>query len=203
MVKEYKRKLYHETCIKTRELNIRNLNSRLKDFNTFANSIGLQIDELKLSQGTGSFVLSKKDIYDIVPDTDKQVYRALQAKDYCNLSEKKFKLFRDTLYLKKIIPPIHKVINKKKEINGCFDIKENNYGFYVDPVKKMESVIKDFYAKYQFDKKNKQIDKFMLKFAFDGTNITKTKMKNLNLTFTIINETDYAMSSKGNYIIGF
>jgi hypothetical protein len=62
MVKEYKRKLYHETCIKTRELNIRNLNSRLKDFNSFANSIGLKIDELKLIKGTGSFNLGKNDI---------------------------------------------------------------------------------------------------------------------------------------------
>jgi hypothetical protein len=43
---------------------------------------------------------------------------------------------------------------------------------------------------------------FIIKLSADGTNITKSSLKLLNFTFTLINDEKNAKAAAGNYILG-
>lgn len=126
-------------------------------------------------------------------------FNAQKTRDYCNLSERKYILFKKMMGFEKIMPGIKGCIEIKKNINSFFEISSNQKGFFLkNPMHKITLVILNFYNQNN----NFEENKFSIKIACDSTNINSKNMKQLNLTFTLINDKKTAMSAKGNFLLG-
>jgi len=167
---------------------------RTKDIQIFCDKIGLKIDEIILSRKHPD-VNFDPDLIKITIREQNPIYQALKSKDQTNLSYKKYKILRKNL--NKIIPSIEKVNRLQKKVNMVFEPKSNDYGVYLEPLTKIKFVCASFL------KKNPDYEErsFKIKLACDGTNITKSNVKLLNFTFSLLNDAD-AMSVFGTYILG-
>jgi len=187
---------------------------RLKELSIFAFSIGLILQPVEYVQALpfepNSFfselwpdqqirknMIIKKSYDGLLESV---VFRSTKAKDLALLSRRKYEKFvkiadfcASTSYeVRKIQEKIHKL----------FKVEKNNKGFYCDPRAKIEHVLKKTYEKMKRDGQEIKDNTFILKFAGDGTNITRSKMQIMNFAFTVINDTKTAMSVNGNYSLG-
>ena len=84
-------------------------------------------------------------------------------------------------------------------LNNFFRIENNKYGFYLaDHFHKLSL----FLTKYLENNFLNNFDTIRIKIASDVTNVTKTKIKILNITATIINDFKNAVASRGNLSLG-
>jgi len=159
----------------------------------FCNRIGLKIDEIILSKKNHDSDTKRK--IKITVKKNNSSFQALKAKDQTNLSHRKYNIMRSNM--EKILPPLKEVNKLQKKVNAIFATNSNNYGIYLDPISKIEFVCKNFLEK-NLDFKDTS---FQIKLACDSTNLTKSNIKILNFTFSLLNETE-AMSVFGTYILG-
>jgi hypothetical protein len=108
------------------------------------------------------------------------------AKDLTNLSIKKYTILKQTL--KEIngnsIPNINKILNLQYKLNDLYELRSNDKGFFIDPIKKIKYVCEKFLLKNpEFSE-----TKFKIKLSADGTNISKKFVNLLNFTFNLIDE---------------
>ena len=129
---------------------------------------------------------------------DEIIYRGLKAKDLMSLSKRKFNimkriLFNDRRYRKLTFCRVNLL---KLSMDSIFPIKKNKEGngYYFDVESKISYFVGKFLDNFnKYDKTSVKKDflvnnKILIKFAADGANITKTRFKIINLTFTIVNQ---------------
>ena len=200
------RKCYFDLSEIQKARNRRELRVHYKNLASCAESMGLAIDHISFIKNEGK---PRNYVNCLTPKVFQEkkfsqqiemAFKTLKAKDICNLSYKKFTLFKNSLGLEHVIPANGKCDKIKEKLNKFFEIEETSDGVYLkDPIKKIELVCKEYYKQ-----NNRKIEngKIMLKVACDGTNLTTKNMKQLNITFTLINDKKNAMSAKGNFILG-
>jgi hypothetical protein len=137
-------------------------------------------------------------------DKNRLAFKTQKARDLCNISQRKYFLFRQIMeFDTDVIAPDHSCNRIKKILDSMFPTVKNNYGFYLkDPIKKIKMGIECYIKKIQNDVVNENIDKIGIKFQADGTELTSKNMKHLNYTFSIVNDEKNAMSANGNFILG-
>ena len=198
---------YFDASSDQTRLNHRNrLNEILINFKECAAQMGLQIDSMTLTRKTSenSFKLKPSCFVEKQNSSAKKLsklkYKVQKARDYCNLSERKYSLFKKLVELNKVLPSINQCSLIKNQINSYFDLEENDMGFYLlNPGHKIALSILDYYKR-----NNNEIleNKIRIKIACDSTNLSSKSMKHLNLTFCLVNDKINAMSVKGNFILG-
>ena len=132
---------------------------------------------------------------------DEKVTMSLMGKDEANLADKQYERLRSRCRLHKQLASLHQVKKKRAQLNQKITIHSNQYGFYIDPAQKLAHILSNFF----FDK----IDDIAsdhtvlrVKFACDSTLLTKSRVQILNVTFTILNDSQLAKTCVGNYLIG-
>lgn len=77
-------------------------------------------------------------------------------------------------------------------------------GYYTNVTQKIEMGIKIYLNDLNNDNGVNNIlnDTIIIKYSGDSTNITKSRLKILNFTYTIINDERNCKSANGNYILG-
>jgi hypothetical protein len=184
------------------------INVHVENLSIFLRSIGLKINELTLIKrepNDALFKLKKRSIFERSQSHGniKTHFESQKTKDICLLSNKKYELLRESLSLENALASDTAMEPLRKKMADFFDIVPNNYGFYTNIPQKLGMAIRDFYIRNEKKVHKKQlIDNFRIRIAFDGTNITKNRIKNLNMTFTIINDEELAKSVKGNFALG-
>lgn len=157
---------------------------------------------------------SKKDFH--------QKLKILMAKDLGFLSDKSYHVFKNLSQLNDILPSLSALKDIRKRINALLQINRNslgwfifiyflllflsilNYfliyrkGFYVSVREKIIMATKRFLD----DRNTIENDTLIVKYGGDSTNITGSRKKILNFTFTLINDEKNAKSVAGNFIIG-
>ena len=77
------------------------------------------------------------------------IFKTLYAKDITNLSNIKYRQWRKIL--KEIdaqrLPGIKQIVTMQHELNNFFKIRKNNYGFFVNPIEKINLVCSSFLKK--------------------------------------------------------
>jgi hypothetical protein len=178
----------------------------------YCNSIGLKIESLNIKEAENDNVnidnielvineLNNAQATDQTNDKKIKAFKALIGKDYGNFSDKSYRNFRKCADFV-ILPTIDEVIEVRHEIDDkLYQIHENEIqnGFYNDPMEKIKKVCSIFVRDQNGSIRN---DTIVLKLGGDGTSLTKSNTKILNLAFTVINDYKTAKSVKGNYCIG-
>ena len=76
----------------------------------------------------------------------------------------------------------------QNKLNNFFKVKYNNYGFYVDPLQKIQFVCQNFIRRNN----NYSLDKpIRIKLSADGTSISGTKINLVNFTFELLDDYEY------------
>ena len=167
---------------------------------TYLQTIGLEIEKVKIKNIEINSTKKKKIQLDIVQNKDDnlkeiKVIDILKVKDQNNISDKAYQALRN-LSLK--IPSLHQIKKERKLLNSVFDINIIPEGAYANINNKLDRII-PFLIRHFPDKfVNREV---IIKFSGDGTNICRN-IKILNFTFTIINEGQIAKTASGNYTLG-
>jgi hypothetical protein len=204
--KKRQRKCYFDLSEIQKARNRRELRVHYRNLAACAESMGLSIDNINFIKNEGK---PRDYVNCLTPKVFQEkkfsqkvdmAFKTLKAKDLCNMSYKKFTLFKNSLGLERIIPANNTCDKVKEKLNKFFEIEESFDGIYLkDPIKKIQLVCENY---YKLNNRKIQNGKIMLKIACDGTNLTTKNMKQLNITFTLINDQKNAMSAKGNFILG-
>lgn len=155
---------------------IKKLNLQLKNKNKTIINQKKKINELKLKLNLKN-VLDRK--------------KALQIKDVCNLSDKRYNILRDEFKLKFNLPSISMIYRQRKMIESIIDPIGHNLGYYVSFKKRINEVLEIM---------NITEDKIYICFSIDGTQ-TNRKFNIVNLIFSIKNNRN-SCSSKGCFSLG-
>ena len=134
-------------------------------------------------------------------DEDNIVHIVQGIRDRTNQSRRKYTIARNRLMKCKIKLPSSSALDKYKlSLNKFFELKKsiNGKGYTVNCREKIEFVLKKFYEKNKIIQDNT----FLIKLAGDGCSLNGSRVNILNFTFTIINDHENCMSSKGNYVLG-
>lgn len=119
-----------------------------------------------------------------------------ELKDLTYLSDSNYQIWRNSNLT--IGPSLHKLKAVRKFLNSVYPIHRNNYGFYINPINKIQLVINEVTGS-----KSLTIDEdISIKLCGDGFNIAKSNLKIINFSFTIINQGQTAKTVKGNYLLG-
>jgi len=166
----------------------------------FCETIGLQVDEIILSRKQDVARKPKITIIEQSLSDRHMIFKTLYAKDITNLSNIKYRQWRKIL--KEIdaqrLPGIKQIVTMQHELNNFFKIRKNNYGFFVNPIEKINLVCSSFL------KKNPNFNKtvFEIKLSADGTRISSTKIQVLNFTFNLIDDEKNSSSVLSTYLLG-
>jgi hypothetical protein len=188
-----------------------NIKGLLRPVYEYCISIGLKLEKVVISEAENNQInlanvlLEINESRNIITEQpfDKKIkaFKALIGKDEGNLSDKAYKSFRkNTDFI--TLPTIDEIVDVRHEIDDkLYTIHENTVknGIYNEPLDKIKKICTRFVRD-----QNSQIhnDTFVLKLGGDGTSLTKSNTKILNLAFTVINDYKNAKSVKGNYCIG-
>ena len=219
---------HFETSRSQQHENEADLSSYLDAVNSFAHSIGLQLDAVSFcpyqaptaavesadQQGCNMTSGDKRRKRPLLPykleiskslgysqhnyEHATYVLDLLKAKDSMNMSDSDFTRMHKTLSKHdRDTPTIHYVIKARHELNAVFPLASNAFGYYVSPVQKMCYAIGQYLTR-----SGSTADTVRLKFGSDGTNITKSNVSILNITFTILDDLEMAKTCTGNYLLG-
>ena len=124
---------------------------------------------------------------------DDIIYTGLKAKDMLSLSKRKFNIMKKILFNDKRYRKLTfcRVDLLKLSIDSIFPIKKNTEGngFYFDVESKVTYFVSKFLNSFHLNDLNYLNDDIiLLKFGADGANVTRTRFKIINLTFTILNQ---------------
>ncbi len=205
-----KRRNYFEITREGQRKCRHNIKEKTNELNLFLKSIGLQfkcveivrrndnVDEDDVEEDFEIKILDKTITKFRTEETKTLLLDALKAVDEANMSEQSYRGFKKTMKLPSM-PTMYRIRAHRSRLNSFFDLRQNDFGHYVDARQKIEYVLKKIYKK---DSTQIKGDTFFLKFSGDGTNITKTSVQLLNFTFTVLNDKEICKTSSGNYILG-
>jgi hypothetical protein len=198
------RKCYFDVSDIQKARNRRELRVILNQLSQCAEKMGLVINELKFikksNNGSQFILLPKHFEEDKIPRINDIIFKSQKMRDLCHISTKKFTLIKQTMEFGDM-PGINKCDEMKKKISNFFELEENDSGFYLkDPIEKIKLAVKNYYRNHKITIQNG--DNIYFKVACDGTNLTSKNIKQLNLTFTIINDKFNATAAKGHFILG-
>ena len=196
-----RRKSYFE-CTRQHQNRYKNiLLSQSDELLTFAEIIGLKVDEIRLSpKNRNPYVHHRtKVIVNQKISQDFKFFKWMEAKDLTNISREKYCELSKTLKSLNFgkIPGYQSVLKMQHHLNNFFDLKPTDQGYYVNPEQKITFVCKQFLAHNQEFYKNE----FRIKLAADSTTISKKNVKLLNFTISLIDDPN-AMSVNGTFILG-
>jgi hypothetical protein len=181
------------------------IKEKTNDLNMFLKSMGLQFKCIEIVRRNDKVdedfeikIMNKTVTKFKTEETKTLLLDALKAVDEANMSEQSYRGFKKTMKLPSM-PTLYRIRAHRSRLNSFFDLKQNDFGHYVDARQKIEYVLKKIYKKETTQIKD---DTFFLKFSGDGTNITKTSVQLLNFTFTVLNDKGICKTSSGNYILG-
>ena len=199
------RKCYFDLSDIQKARSRRELRNNLSQLSQCAEKMGLVINHLKFAKkmddNTQFCLLPKHFDEEEIPKVNSVRFKSQKMRDLCHISTKKFTLIRKIMGFGDLMPGVSKCDEIKKKINNFFELEENDSGFYLkEPIKKIKLAVKRYYRKNKIVIKDG--DKIYFKIACDGTNLTSKNVKQLNLTFTIINDKFNATSVKGHFILG-
>lgn len=180
----------------------RKLKLKIEQLNNEAEYFGLRIRILEFGPSSlPKYNLTPNNIRNTkIPIINQIAFKYQKAKDFSNMSSKKYQKFSNIVKDIRKFPSLKRVNKIKTLVNSYFLLKENDYGFFLEsPFKKIELVIKKYY-----ERKNRTIEgnQFFIKFACDGTDVNTKNVKQLNFTFTLLNDNENCMSVNGNFILG-
>jgi hypothetical protein len=187
-----KRKSYFE-CEDKNKKRIKNF---VKDNLTkWMQSYGLGVEELKLynlatnTEDSNNFTVkvSEKKSKSASIDT------VLAIKDICNMSDQAYTMVRK--HCANDWPSIHYIKEERKLKNLMFPVEEHDGGAYTSFKNKLNYLINLEQDQYYV------CESIRIKFTADSTNIGKN-LHLLNIAFVILNDTEKAKNSKGQYSVG-
>ena len=170
--------------------------------NIFFNSFGLAFHKIELKEHSFNETSRSENIHQIISikkennDSDdvKLPFIIQEARDRSNMSEKNYIRFRNACpKIKNFkMPSLFRLNEFKFKLNNFFSIKNNEFGFFVEPEEKIKWLLEKFY--YKSNKKIK--DKvFRLHLSGDGMAASKTRVNLINLTLRILNDGNQKTSS--------
>ena len=189
---EEKTRKNHFLCrISQQRRNKISIAKRLSSVEEFCRNIGLRLDHIIITPDN----LEKHQDVKITVQNEKltesfKTLQLLKAKDTANMSDLKYISFKNTLneILPEKIPSMIKINKMQNKLNNFFKIKYNNYGFYVDPLQKIQFVCQNFIRRNN----NYSLDKpIRIKLSADGTSISGTKINLVNFTFELLDDYEY------------
>jgi hypothetical protein len=176
----------------------------LEPARTYCRSIGLSLDTAILNPINNNYNNTSVALHinelNLVSHLDlrTKAFKALIGKDEGNLSDKSYIKMRNHVNFANL-PTIDEIVDIRKEIDQkLYEIKQNDFGYYNDPIQKITKICSKFYE----EQKTVKDDVFIIKLGGDGTNLTKSNTTALNLAFTVINDFEKVKSVIGNYSIG-
>ena len=181
--------------------NLLEIKRMISTHSSFLDSLGLEFKDVTLQKKTIAINAENNQINDFKlsifekkegePIEMNLAYKFLKTKDCLSMSRKKFFKMNDILRDKNNKKVSFYSVNKiQKSMDLMFSLNkiqlENSYGFYFRVEQKLNYFITKFIEKNpDLIIKNNNI---MIKFSGDATNVTKTNLKQLNFTFTILND---------------
>lgn len=188
------------------------LRKKLEEVEKYANRIGLEISEI---------ILRKKD-YNLTHNTTRKIdivikdanqedeliaekqktLRSLIFKEKANISNHKYTKTKSILDFVDM-PSFDKINKVKKKIDDLTELKlHNRLGIYVNALQKITLACTLYLTKRKKIQPDFNTDIFTIKIACDGTNITRSRVNLLNLSFTIIDDKERCKTAFGNFILG-
>ena len=115
-------------------------------------------------------------------------------------------LFAIRKYIRKDFPGYKKLRKFREDQATKIETKQNEYGYFNSIKSKVEFILskvgKDALQNFAtIDENDDQKQVFILKFAGDGTNVSRN-IKVFNLVFSCMNETNKCQSASGHYTLG-
>lgn len=202
-------KNYFETQKDQQRRNREALRKKLDEAEKFANQIGLEISQVILEKktsrninGRNIDIIVKNIARDNSIDKEMKLLRCLAFKDKSMISNIRYKKSRSILDFSQL-PGLNKVIKLKKIFDNFFELRPNTlYGTYVNVRQKITIACNLFLKRARRIEPSYNPKKFTIKIACDGTIVATSKVKILNLTFTIINDREKCKTAFGNFILG-
>ena len=205
------RKNYFQITKKHQRRQKAQLKRKLEDVEKFANQIGLKISQILLKKNNNSMLNSTRNIDIIIKESDDndlenlkktKTLKCLMFKEKANISNAKYTKTKSILDFAKL-PAFYQLNKLKSKIDLLTHLRyENKLGIYVDALQKITLACTLYLRKRRAKEPNFKPDKFILKIACDGTNITRSRVSVLNLSFTIINDRERCKTAFGNFILG-
>ena len=180
---------YFERQTRQRERYRARMNERIEELNEFFLEFGLKIENLTLirfnpNNPGPSFRIKPSMIIDrIITNNEIMVFQSIRAKDNANLSQVKYQLLRKDLNIIKTTATLKQIKFMANRLNNF------RVSFFL--TKYLENYFLNIF------------DTIRIKIASDVTNVTKTKIKILNITATIINDFKNAVASRGNLSLNY
>jgi hypothetical protein len=185
--------------------NIKDITNVLNQVDQFLHqSLTLRFDHIGIGDARKSFKkykLETKEEFIIEEDAvnDKNVIEKLQVqglKDITYLSDSNYQIWRNSN--QNIGPSLHKLKEIRKVLNSIYPIHKNIFGYYINPMHKIQLVINESLKLGTFTRH----EEINIKLCGDGFNITRSNLKIINISFTVINQGQIAKTAKGNYLLG-
>ena len=136
---------YFDVCDKQQSNKRNMIREKMQLVNEYARSIGLQVYSVNLCPFvTIEEVIPIKIVVSMETTNDENekkfhIFKTLMAKDFANISNKKYKIVRK--YLNHFnLPGLNKIIFLQNKINKFFIIYKNNYGAYCNVEQKIKFV---------------------------------------------------------------
>ena len=164
-----KRKNYFHGEYRTKKKNRLNILNKMQETEAFCQSIGLEFENIvcKEIKEENPKKLTENDII-IIKETQKKkissynekTFKAMKAKDITNQSNEKYNVQRNLMdYCE--FPSLKRIKRMQKKINQLFEIKQNFYGVYCNPKKKIDFVCQKYLNEHKFV----QNDQFIIKLS--------------------------------------
>jgi hypothetical protein len=180
-------------------------NEALRGLNHLCKSMGLKINEIKLSAETMND--EEHDIKISVSEnnfTDEyKAYIWMMAKDITNMSRKKYIILKKLLKKNDFdsIPGVQKVFKIQHKLNDLYQIRNNDFGYFLQPSEKIKFVCTKFLMRNE--KFKHSISKtFRIKLSADTVILSKKNRRLLNFTFSLLDDEKTAMSVNGTFVLG-
>ena len=178
----------------------------VNNLNEICKSMGLRINELKVGPEDENQInfkpkitLNKKNL-----TKDYKAYVWMMAKDFTNMSRKKYKIMRKLFSrnLDEKIPGYKRVEKIQSQLNEFFILKSNDYGYFNDPASKIKFVASKFLLKNDdfFTENQEKILK--IKLSADSVTISRKNIKLLNFTFSLLDDVENCKSVFGHFSLG-
>ena len=149
----YSRKRYFDSKTSTRYLAKSNISNMFTQINGhLKRSLGLDIDSVRLINSTEpnnkkiKLLIENDGVTENEDGDDVIIAKTLYAKDVTNMSERKYLLFKK-IFSFTTMPSLNKLRLLKNNIDSIFNIYQNEFGFYVDPLEKISFILSNFLEK--------------------------------------------------------
>lgn len=163
--------------------------------------IGLMPCNFRKLENINTYDFNAEDIQVLEKNTARKTpFLFCKARSLSMISRRKYLSFRKETQIE--MSSIYKIRKVERNINEIFNFESNKYGYYINPAEKLNYILKQTLKIMETKNEVLKDDTFIVKFAGDGTNLTRSRLQVLNFTVTVIDSKSTAMSIKGNHILG-